>query len=165
MGSEKDRQAKALLDALKFETDGRAFFLEAAKKTSDYFGRIIFSSLADEERDHIERIKAIDRSLRDTQQWPTSEDHAEEGEKSIFETARMQMDKLVKDRTDDLQAVKIGMDLEQKAIRFYSSLALKASDQREKEFYERLVSEEKRHFQVLEETWRTLVEYSSSRLD
>ncbi len=165
MASGKDSRTSALLDAIEFETDGRAFFLEAAKKTSDYFGRIIFNSLAEEELDHVERIKAIDRSLRNSGQWPSEEDHAEKHRENIFEEARMHMDKTVEDRTDDLQAVKVAMDLEEKGYRFYSDLAAHAVDSREKEFYRRLAAEEKRHLQILEYTWSTLVEYSSSTLE
>lgn len=165
MGGVEDSRTKALRDAIQFEADGRAFFLEAAERTSDYFGRIIFNSLADEELDHIERIKTIDRALRGRGQWPSEKDHAEKGRKSVFEEARMKMDKTVKDRTDDLTAVKVAMDLEEKGYRFYSDLAARAVDSREKEFYRRLATEEKRHLQILEDTWNALVEYGSSTLE
>jgi rubrerythrin len=158
------RGESALLDAIQFETDGRAFFLEAAAKTSDFFGKIIFTSLADEERDHIERIHAINRSLRDHGTWPPHEGRAEQGCRNIFEEARARLDQTIRDRTDDLEAVKLAMDLEQKGIEFYSELASKATDPRERAFYQRLATEEKRHLQILENTWRTLTAYSSSIL-
>ncbi|NIO04500.1 MAG: hypothetical protein GTN74_07760 [Proteobacteria bacterium] len=159
-----DRRKKTLRDAMKFEMDGREFFIAAAERTSDYFGKIIFNSLADEELKHIETIKVIDRSLREKGEWPFTEDHDEKGRENIFEAARMEMDEIVKDRTDDLEAVKIAMDFEQKGYRFYSFLAEEATDWREQEFYQRLASEEQMHLLILEDTWRTLVEYSSSSL-
>ncbi len=164
MSREMDGRKKALRDAMKFEMDGREFFIGAAERTSDYFGKIIFNSLADEELKHIETIKVIDRSLREKGRWPFPEDHEKNERENIFEIARMEMDEIVKDRTDDLQAVKIAMDFEQKGFRFYSGLAREATDRREQEFYQRLASEEQRHLQILEDTWRTLVEYSSSSL-
>jgi rubrerythrin len=161
----KDSMRDVLLEALEFETKGRAFFLKAAKKTSDYFGKIIFNSLAEEELDHIEKIKSIAQSLKENKKWPPSEDHGAEDMKNIFKTARVQMDEMIKDRTDDLTAVKIAIDLEQKGLRFYSGLASKAADLREKKFYQRLASQEKRHLRILEDTWSALIEYSSSSLE
>jgi rubrerythrin len=161
----QDRREKALLAAIQFETDGRAFFLEAATKTSDFFGRIIFTSLADEERDHIERIHAIDRSLRDHGTWPPRQDRAGGKEGNIFEEARHRLDETIRDRTDDLEAVKLAMGLEQNGIEFYSDLAAKAADPREREFYQRLAAEEKRHLEVLENTWSALAACSSSMLE
>jgi rubrerythrin len=161
----KDSMRDVLFEALEFETNGRAFFLEAAKKTSDYFGKIIFNSLAEEELDHIEKIKSIAQSLKENEKWPPSEDHGAEDMKNIFETARVRMDEMIKDRTDDLTAVKIAIDLEQKGFRFYSGLASKAADLREKKFYQRLASEEKRHLRILEDTWSALIECSSSSLE
>lgn len=165
MDEKVETRRKALRDAMQFEMDGRAFFVEAAGKTSDYFGRIIFNSLADDELEHIEKIRAIDRSLMKGETWPPSGDHVTKERRNIFETARTQLDEIVKDRTDDLQAVKIAMDLEQKGFRFYSDLARMAADKSEKEFYQRLASEERRHLQLLEDTWRTLVDYNSSSLE
>jgi len=158
------RRDRALLDAIQFENDGRAFFLEAAAKTSDFFGKIIFTSLADEERDHIERIHAIHRSLRDHGTWPSHENGVEQGGRNIFEHARDRLDQTIRDRTNDLQAVKLAMDFEHKGIVFYSELASKATDPREKAFYQRLATEEKRHLQILEDTWSALTAYSSSIL-
>ena len=156
---------EALRDAIQFETDGREFFLEAARKTVDYFGRIIFNSLADEELGHIERIRAIDRSLRDTGQWPRSNTPTPEEGKNVFQEALMQMDETVRDRTDDLQAVKVALELERKGYHFYSGLAAKAIEPREKEFYGRLAAEEQRHLQILEDTWRALIERGSSTIE
>jgi len=165
MTNEKDRRKEAFLGAIQFETDGRAFFLEAATRTSDFFGKIIFTSLADEERDHIERIHAIERSLRDYEAWPPSQGEAQGKEENVFEDALQRLDKTVRDRTNDLEAVKLAMDLEQKGIEFYSQLASNAADPREREFYQRLATEEKRHLEILENTWSALASCSSSMLE
>ena len=76
----------------------------------------------------------------------------------------MHMDEMIMDRTDDLQAVKFAMDLEQRGFQFYSNLAVKAVDSREREFYQRLAQEEKQHLRTLEETWDALVACGSSSL-
>lgn len=165
MISDGDSRRNALRDAIRLETDGRDFFLKASEKTSDYFGRIIFRSLAEEECRHIERINAIDRSLGEKGEWPFPEGGAEERGENIFEKARKQMDETVRDRTDDLAAVKIAMDLEEKGIQYYSDLAAKAADPRERQFYERLAAEEKRHLEILENTWSTIAEHGSSAID
>ena len=63
---------EALQEAIKFEEDGRAFFLAAHEKTEENFGKSIFLSLADAELDHIERIKMIHESLSKIGEWPDS---------------------------------------------------------------------------------------------
>jgi len=57
------RTFEALEAAIKFEEDGRTFFLAAHKKTEEKFVKSIFLSLADAELDHIQRIRTIYDSL------------------------------------------------------------------------------------------------------
>jgi rubrerythrin len=161
----EDRRQKAILGAIRFETDGRAFFLEAARKTKDYFGKAIFTSLAEEERNHIERIKVIGRSLDETGEWPSSEDPTSAPSETVFEEARRQIDNRVLDRTNDIEAVKYAIELEKKGYRLYSGLAAQAPDPEEKAFYQQLAREENRHLQILEETWSALIERGTASLD
>jgi hypothetical protein len=51
------RTFEALEAAIKFEEDGRTFFLAAGEKTEEKFGKSIFLSLADAELDHIQKDK------------------------------------------------------------------------------------------------------------
>ena len=93
MGTDRDLRLETLIAAIGFEQEGRKFFLDAAERTSDYFGRTVFRSLADEELAHIERIEAIERSLSDHGQWPPAESRAARTTRGIFAEARMQFPK------------------------------------------------------------------------
>jgi rubrerythrin len=64
------RTFEALEAAIKFEEDGRTFFLAAHKKTEEKFGKSIFLSLGDAELDHIQRTRTIYDSLSKMREWP-----------------------------------------------------------------------------------------------
>ena len=66
---EKDRMREALEEAIRFETDGREFFLKAAQKAKSYFAKLIFETIAEEELGHIKRVRDIfDRSATSEKQ-------------------------------------------------------------------------------------------------
>jgi rubrerythrin len=58
---EKSGIQKALEEAIRFEVDGREFFLQAAETAETYFTKSIFKVLAEEELSHIQRVKEVHR--------------------------------------------------------------------------------------------------------
>ncbi|UCD72368.1 MAG: hypothetical protein JSW70_05070 [Syntrophobacterales bacterium] len=60
----------ALEAAIKFEKDGRRFFLDAKKKTKKRYGQLTFQSIADAELEDIERIREVYDSLTKTGERP-----------------------------------------------------------------------------------------------
>ena len=59
----KSNDLEAFQAAMKFEEDGRAFFLAASEKTTEKFAKFILLDLAEAELDHIERVKEIYNAL------------------------------------------------------------------------------------------------------
>jgi rubrerythrin len=105
------RTFEALQAAIKFEEDGRTFFLAADKKTEEKFGKSIFLSLADAELDHIQRIKTIYDSPGKMGEWPDTPSlfTPKRRIKNIFEEAMEQIDQNVKPKTGEMEAVKLGI--------------------------------------------------------
>ena len=56
---EENEGRRVLEEAIRFETDGREFFLQAAEKAKTYFAKVIFQIIAEEELDHIRKVKQI----------------------------------------------------------------------------------------------------------
>ena len=147
------KNLETLEAALKFEEDERAFFLAASEKTKEMFGKSTFLGLADAEPDHIERIKTIYESLSKTGQWPDTPSllcprcSVEE----LFEQAVSEIDQNVKPTTGELEALKLGIQFEEKGVKLYTDMSNEASHPLEKKFYTQLANEERGHMLLLKD--------------
>ena len=153
---------KALEEAIRFEIDGRAFFLEAAGKAETYFTKSIFKVLAEEELGHIQRVKEVHRRClsfeKDVFLSPGShQNHLE----NIFQRAKREMDPSVVMKTGELEAVRLALQLEIKGHEFYDRLAREAAGESEKAFYSQLAQEESVHFSVLRQMEEALMNATS----
>jgi rubrerythrin len=144
---------EALQAAIKFEEDGKKFFLAANEKTEEKFGKSIFLSLADAELDHIQRIKTIYDSLSKMGEWPDTPSLFTPKRllKNIFEEAMGAIDENVRPATGERDAVKLGIQYEEKGLKLYSDLRNGASHWLEKKFYTRLGNEERGHMLLLKD--------------
>jgi len=144
---------EALQAAIKFEEDGRVFFLAANQKTEEKFGKSIFLSLADAELDHIQRIKAIYDSLSKMGEWPDTPSlfTPKRPIKNIFEEAKEQIDQNVRPKTGEMEAVKLGIQYEEKGLKLYTDLSQAAPHWLEKKFYTQLGNEERGHMLILKD--------------
>ena len=147
------KTVEALQGAIKFEEDGRAFFLMANEKTREKFGKSIFLSLADAELDHIGRIKTIYESLGQLGTWPDTPSlfSPKRFIKNIFEEAMAEIDQNVKPTTGELEAVKLGIQYEEKGLQLYEDLSHGASHWLESKFYGQLGNEERGHMLILKD--------------
>ena len=139
--------------AIKFEEDGRKFFLDAAKKTRQKYGKLMFQSIADAELEHIERIREVYDSLTKTGEWPDRPAlFTVKGPlKNIFEEARQQLDQIVKPETDVIEAVRMAREYEEKGLRFYQDLADRAKALIERKFYQQLAYEGRGHLLIFQD--------------
>jgi rubrerythrin len=153
---------KALEEAIRFEIDGRAFFLEAAEKAETYFTKSIFKVLAEEELGHIQRVKEVHKrclsSERDAFLPPGSHQNRLE---NIFQQAKRETDPSVLMKTGELEAVRLALQLEIKGHEFYDRLAREATSESEKAFYRQLAQEESVHFSVLRQMEEALMNATS----
>ena len=68
--SSRDAAIMALADAVKFASDGRDFYQRAAEKTENPLAKSVFLALADDEKDHVRRVREIYEQLKDKAGWP-----------------------------------------------------------------------------------------------
>jgi rubrerythrin len=152
MATESEAQRNMLAAALDKEEYGRDFYKKATEECNDQLAREVFKMLMIEEGIHIRRIKEIYESLQGGGAW--SEDwkkHAPENEnlQDLFRTRAMTEGSKVKADTKDIEAVNIGLDFEQGAIDFYQKEMQRSTDDKEKEFIEAMIAEERSHYASL----------------
>ena len=162
-GTSDDINKSVLSTAIKFEEDGRTLFLECIRKTEHPWGKSLFQSLADDELKHIERLKETFDKLTVSEKFtkaplPLA---AEKQWKNIFEKAKSKINAVVKASTTDIDVLKLGMDFEERGMRYYNRLSEESRNPLEKKFYQILAQEENRHFLILKDSHELLTDPSS----
>lgn len=141
---------EGLLKALKAEHDGHYFYLSAAKTTEDPQGRTVFEMLADEEREHIEFLRAQYKAYMETGHADTKVElrmkRALTGDSPIFSSA---IKKNIKQAHYEMSALSIGILLEQNSVSFYESQAKAVEDAEARTLYTQLADWERGHLHAL----------------
>ncbi len=154
MAGASERSLQMLGIALEKEQSGWNFYKDAAAKCRTEMGQEMFRRLMADEGVHIQRVKEIYGLLQGGGTW--SEDwklHKAESEdlKRLIEQRVTKLGSKVKPESGDLEAVEIGISMEQGAIDFYDEQLKKASDRLEQEFVRVMLTEERSHFAALQD--------------
>jgi rubrerythrin len=156
--SEKEKMKKALEEAIRFETDGREFFLKAAQKAKSYFAKLIFETIAEEELGHLKRVRDIfDRSATSERQNLTPLVLEKSNLENVFQQAKKNIDQILTPDTDELEAIRLAIQLEIKGHEFYKRLAEETPSEFERTFYHQLAEEESHHFSILHQVEETMM--------
>jgi rubrerythrin len=156
--AEQDRRRKAFEEAIRFETDGREFFLKVAGKAKSYFAKLIFETIAEEELDHLKRVRDIyERSATSEKQVSPPQILEKSNLENIFQQAKKNIDQNLITNADEMEAIRLAIQLEIKGHEFYKRLAEEASSEFEKTFYQQLAQEESHHFSILHQVEETLM--------
>jgi len=135
--------------ALKMETDAVKFYTEASSKVGHPGGKQMFLSIAQDEKRHIEMLN---RLLRDID-LGLEESNPVNAVKTIFESMKDQMMQRVKASSDDMEALKIAMEMEKEGAEFYKKAAEEAGSDKERMLFEMLIREEEKHFSMFSNTY------------
>ena len=144
--------SKAIEIAIKMETDAMQFYREAVNKTTHPLGKRLFEGFVVDEVRHLRMLQDImnemDIEVKDV--------HPKQDIKTVFSELKEQMMQRIHATTDEKEAVKVALDFEQAGYHFYEKAAKEADDEKEKQLFEVLTIEEKRHYELLENTDRFL---------
>jgi len=140
----KERLA-ALTRAIELEVEGRRFYLDAAGRSQNEFGKSVFNFLAAQELKHQEKIKDIYNRVEKDGQWPTMFIPAHV-EQPVFTP---QAAKEISGAEGEREAIKTAMGLEDDSINYYDGLSRKAQEHFEKKFFAALSLEERGHYLML----------------
>ena len=139
--------------ALQMEMDGIKFYNDLAGKTLHPMGRAMFRSFVEDEKLHVKRLRALLSTDKKAIQIKEKDAIApRERLLTIFQEMGDELKKKVNANTNDIEAVRLAMGIEEKGIKFYEQSAKEANDVKEKETYHFLAGEEKTHYSILKNT-------------
>lgn len=155
---------KELLDALTTSLDmeerGREFYIKAAKRTKDEFGKRVFEALADDETRHIGAIKGYYETMSKKNQTPrlsaVMPKHKDIKKRVIFGKRESELLKKASPEADELKAYAVAMEMENNGYNFYKKTLESTDDANAKELYKFLLSEEETHFELVSSTYEYL---------
>ncbi|MDH4208100.1 MAG: ferritin family protein [Anaerolineae bacterium] len=150
----------ALDVAIQTEKDGREFYERAAARTRDAGGRVLFTSLADDELEHLRLLESQRESLAGDGRWLPRAEMEGQPRPSVLEGvpifSRQSVAEKVNEHTSDLSALRMALLLEKDSVAFYSKAALETEDHEGRSMYERLAEMEKEHQRILDEEYKAL---------
>ncbi len=155
---------KVRLDALKVALDNemreRDFYLTHAERTTNPAGKAMFRNLADDEEEHYERLKELHKKWVNQEKWPATVPLKikETVVKDILKGFLKQAATIPKADDNDLEAIRMAIDFEQRGIAHYAKLRDSVSDPQEKQFFNLLADIEHEHYLSLRDTEEFLVD-------
>ncbi len=143
--------------AIRMETDGIKFYNDLAAKTLHPMGKAMFKSFAEDEKSHAKRLSSL--LSGDNEASSSAEKHpAHPGERvvSIFQKMGKELKNKVDVNTNDIEAVRLAMKMEESGTKFYEQAAKDARNTKDVETYHFLANEEKIHCAILKNTLECL---------
>jgi len=138
--------------ALKMENDAVDYYKEAADRTSHPVGKKMFLSIMEDEQKHVKMITALLKGMDITEESAEPMDRV----KTIFEEMKSDLSEQLTATSDDKEALNIAMEMERKGRKFYEESLAKATDEKTKALFTRLVKEEEQHYKVFANTYNFL---------
>ena len=142
----------ALELAMKMETDAISFYTEAARKTRYPAGKIMFQTITEDEKRHLDMISQVIKGLGMTHKEVSPLGNI----KTVFEVLKDEMMQKVEATTDELEAFKIAMKMEREGKAFYEKTLSQAKTEKEKALLKRLIFEEQQHYDIFSNTYQFL---------
>lgn len=158
MKDQVETRTEALKTALQMEVDGKEFYQKSGEKSYSPLARTLFQHLAEQEDIHYKKIKEIYEAVTRKQGWPEEETvlKHEKSLRNVFREAIEDMGKNAKVASGELEAIKIGLKLEDQSYSFYRSRDKEATSHAEKAFYQVLTAEERIHYLTLLDSYEYL---------
>jgi len=143
------RDVKTLIqEAIKLEINGQAFFNQAAEITRNELGKKMFVHLAKEEVKHLEAFSRLFSSVIKSDEWKKQVEREQlKGTSSVIEELTQRMRRA--EGQSEIEALRIGMELETKAVEFFTKSASGMDDAEAKEIFEKIAEEERFHYDLL----------------
>lgn len=136
-------------EAIKLEIRGREFFNQAADLTGNSLGKKMFRRLAEEEVKHLSAFGKLFSTVIPSDEWKKYID-AENvaGKSAVIEDLVARM-KRAEDKSE-VEALRIGMELELKAIDFFKRCAEQGDDPTARDIFVGISDEERFHYDLLQ---------------
>lgn len=147
----EEKTLEPLRQGMINEIRGRAFYLEAAKRSRHAEGAKMFESLARDEEMHLQVLQQQYQAITKDGKWLTMDAarkaKAPAPELNLFPKG---LEKQLPDDADDLKALELAMVAEKRGYDLYKAAAEASTDLTAKAMYEFLVKEESGHYDLLQ---------------
>jgi rubrerythrin len=149
--SEQEKILEILDSAIQLESDGEAFYEEAALRAADALGKDLFNWLAKQEQKHKKSFERIYGKLKEKKNWPNvTIKPADTGKvDTIFSKALAEMKMGKPAPAEEVEIIDKGISLEHKTYDMYSERSKTAASELERGFFSKLAAEENSHYQYL----------------
>jgi len=141
---------------VQIEKNGKAFYLEAAKKASDETVKSLFTELADWENKHIELFEQLKSELPDTMREDNIFDpenelytYLEAAANSHVFVASTDISGLVAQCNSPAEAFDLALTFEKDSVVYYTTIKKMVADHLGREKIDRLIDEELKHIAIL----------------
>ena len=143
------KHIKLAIGAIQLEIDGRNFFLKAVEMSHNELGKKMFQKLADDELRHLTDFKKIFSPIIEGEDWDKLVKN--ETSRTISPVIKELTSRLEKaGRASEIEAIKIGMELERKAIHFFEEFNKELDNAQMKEIVLNICDEERFHYDLLQ---------------
>jgi rubrerythrin len=137
--------------ASTMEIKGRSFYEHIAELTDNEHGKKVFRKLAHDETEHLKRFRDIFSSVLGSDEWTQYVSHEEETKDTVIDKLIARVKEHGKEkRASDLEALRIGMELERDSIDKYQKWANQSHDPKVKEIFTQIIQEEEFHYDLLQ---------------
>jgi len=151
-----DSALSVLREAVRNELDGKAMYLQAAERTEHGLGKDMFRSFAAEEEQHIHILQAQYAGVNESGEFidvEAARKQPRDPSLKLFPQEQGEIKELVPEGTTDLEALKLAMDFEQRAVRMYDEAADGADDPTAQAFFRQLAEWEGTHYRILDNSY------------
>ena len=141
----------AIKTAIQMEKEGYSFYKKAAVQTSSEMGKSIFESLASDELLHLDVFQKMFKDEVGEFEWDNLVDSSKKyANIKIFPKDLKTMEGANPD-SDEMDALRIGMDSEKEAIDYYKKILENTTDPDIKNIINEIIEQEKNHYLILEQ--------------
>ena len=114
MKTEPDKTREALQIAIQMEIDGKEYYLEASRGSSNELGKKLLQSLAGEEDVHRQKFEQLYKAIRSKKAWPVTDFQPDGGKRlrTIFARAAEETGSKIKAPATELDAIQTAMNME-----------------------------------------------------
>lgn len=154
---ENSKALEILKTAILLEKRGKAFYEKMAEQTTSAEARKIFTTMAEEEKAHVEFLSVQFAHFVKEGKFSKPEGSAEPEDIS-HEILNPQLIKEISAASFEAAAISAAMDFETRAVELYSKRAIESEDENEKEMYKWLAEWESGHHKILHDLNEALKE-------
>lgn len=138
-------------ESITLEINGRSFYEHAAEITHNDLGKKMFKKLAEDEVSHIKTFGEMFTTTLGSDEWKKYVEQQEQNKSTVLEELKTRIQKHEKqERASELEAIRIGMELERKSIDHYKKSAKQTDDVKAQEMFKKLVEVEEFHYDMLQ---------------